>query len=73
MKPGDKVWVFQVGPQEIVEGTCIDVIRSKRRTHVTIGYTMPNGAIIRSGGNILGYDCFPTREALCEHYRKIFE
>lgn len=73
MKPGDKVWVFQVSPQEIVEGTCVDVLRSKRRTYVTIGYTMPSGAVIRSGGNILNEDCFPTREALCEYYRKIFE
>lgn len=73
MKPGDKVWVFQDGPQEIVEGVCVDVIRSGRRTYVTIGYTTPSGEIIRSGGYILGKVCFPTREALCEHYRKIFE
>lgn len=73
MKPGDKVWVFQVGPQEIVEGVCVDAFRYRRKTFVTIGYTTPSGAIIRSGGNILGEDCFPTREALCEHYRKIFE
>lgn len=73
MKPGDKVWVFQAVPQEIVEGTCVDVLRCEGRTYVTIGYTTPSGAIIRSGGNILGKECFPTREALCEHYRKIFE
>ena len=73
LKPGDKVWVFQVSPQEIVEGTCVDVLRVKRKTYVTIGYTTPSGAIIRSGGNVLWKDCFPTREALCEHYRKIFE
>ena len=73
MKPGDTVWVFQVSPQEIVEGTCVDVLRVKRKTYVTIGYATPSGAIIRSGGNILGKDCFPTREALCEHYKKIFE
>jgi len=73
MKEGDKVWVFQASPQEIVEGTCVDVLRSKRRTYVTIGFTMPSGAIIRNGGHVLNYDCFPTREALCEHYRKIFE
>lgn len=73
MKPGDKVWVFQVSPQEIVEGRCVDVARCGRRTYVTIGYTTPSGAVIRSGGNVLGYECFPTREELCEHYRKIFE
>ena len=48
MKQGDKVWVFQVSPQEIVEGVCVDAIRSGRRTYVTIGYTTPSGAIIRS-------------------------
>ena len=73
MKSGDKVWVFQVSPQEIVEGVCADVVRYGRKTYVTIEYTTPSGAFIRSGGNILGKDCFPTREALCEHYRKIFE
>lgn len=67
------MWAFQVSSQEIVEGMCVDVVRYGYLTYVTIGYTTPNGAIIRSGGNILGYDCFPTREALCEHYRKIFE
>ena len=72
MKPGDKVWVFHVSQQEIVEGVCVDVVRHGRKAYVTIGYTTPSGAIIRSYGNVLGYECFPTREALCEHYRKIF-
>lgn len=54
MKPGDKVWVFCVGPQKIVEHTCVDVLHSKRITYVTIGQRMPNGATIRSGGFILG-------------------
>jgi len=72
MKPGDKVWVFLSGVQEIVAGECISATKLSERTYVTIGYTTPSGAIIRSGGNILGHDCFPTREALCEHYRKIF-
>ena len=67
------MWVFQVSSQEIVEGVCVDVARYGRLTYVTIGYTTPTGAIIRSGGNVLGHECFPTREALCEHYRKIFE
>ena len=73
MKPGDKVWVFHVSQQEIVEVVCVDVFRYGCKTYVTIGYTTPSGAIIRIGGNILGKDCFPTRESLCEHYRKIFE
>ncbi len=73
MKPGDKVFVFQTSSQKIVEGTCVDVLRCRKETYVTIGYTMPNGVIIPISGNILGKDCFPTRETLCEHYRKIFE
>lgn len=73
MKPGDKVWVFQAGIQEIEECVCLDVFLYNNVEYVAIGNKTPNGCIIRSGGNILGKDCFPTREALCEHYQKIFE
>ena len=73
MKPGDKVWVFNAGTQEIDAGVCIDILGGPKRYYVTIGFTMPSGAVITNGGYVLNYDCFPTREALCEHYRKIFE
>lgn len=73
MKPGDNVWVFLAGTQEIEEGTCIDILGGPSRYYVTIGVKTPSGAIIRNGGYVLNYDCFPTREALCEHYKKIFE
>lgn len=73
MKPGDKVWVFNTVTQEINVGVCIDILGGPKRYYVTIGFKMPSGAFIRFGGYVLNYDCFPTREALCEHYRKIFE
>lgn len=73
MKPGDKVWVFNTGIQEIEEGLCVDILGGPKMYYVTIGFTTPNGSIIRNGGYVLNRDCFPTREALCEHYRKIFE
>ena len=73
MRPGDKVWVFHESTQEIDNGICLDIQGGPKRYYVTIGFTMPNGSIIRNGGYVLNQDCFPTREALCEHYRKIFE
>lgn len=73
MKPGDKVWVFHTGIQEIGEGICVDILGGPKMYYVTIGFTAPSGAIIRNGGYVLNRDCFPSREALCEHYRKIFE
>ena len=50
MKPGDKVWVFDAGMQEIGEGVCIDILGGPKKYYVTIGFTTPNGAIIRNGG-----------------------
>ncbi len=73
MKPGDKVWVFNEVMQEIGEGVCIDILGGPKRYYVTIGFTMPSGVVLRRGGYVLNRDCFPTRAALCEHYRKIFE
>lgn len=64
MKPGDKVWVFQSGAQEIREEAALNVTEYS------------SGAVwisTMSECGILGRDVFPTREALCEHYRKIFE
>jgi len=61
MKPGDKVWVFDAGHQKIVS---IKVIQGGEYV-VAAGKSM---VLFRPG-----FDCFPTREALCEHYRKIFE
>ena len=64
MKPGDKVWVFDAGRQVILSEKVIEaggdvVVAGHFGSHVGVYY--------------LGFDCFPTREALCEHFRKIFE
>jgi hypothetical protein len=66
MKPGDKVWVWNaLGPKthQIESGILLE-----------IGYM----AYVRLSNRdrpyvFLADEVFPTREALCEHYRKIFE
>lgn len=65
MKPGDKVWVF-----------CGDRIEAFIVTKIDENLVF--GEIVHRGStrNICierPYPIFPTREALCEHYRKIFE
>ncbi len=69
MKPGDKVWVFLPYAQHIIEVEAHSVKVIGDETKVEIQYK--NGS--RASGYLLGCDVFPTREALCEHYRKIFE
>lgn len=69
MKPGDKVWMFLPHAQHIIEVEAHSIKVIGEETQVEIQYK--NGA--RSSGYLLGRDVFPTREALCEHYRKIFE
>lgn len=63
MKPGDKVWYFNSGTQKIANDVVTDVFK---------GETLI-GIETRTSFLLLGIDGFPTREALCEHYRKIFE
>lgn len=64
MGPGDKVWVFEPRRQKIVSEK---VITAEGNTVVAGSFRNFVGVFC------LGVDCFPTREALCEHYRKIFE
>lgn len=64
MKPGDKVWVFDVSHQKIIS---IKVIQTGG--DVVVAGSFPDHV----GMFCIGVDCFSTREALCEHYRKIFE
>ena len=64
MKPGDKVWVFDAIHQKIVS---LRVIQGGENA-VTAGHSPKDVGLF-----IPNFDCFPTREALCEHYRKIFE
>lgn len=71
MKPGDKVWGFVYG--EIHSGT-IDYVPDNHDYAVLIWDFRHN---LKGGGKIRDHWpkdwLFPTREALCEHYRKIFE
>lgn len=65
MKPGDKVWIFEGWEQKIKEKTIKTIIyEDGREIIVCKGIPFPYA---------FGRDAFPTREALCEHYRKIFE
>ena len=75
MKPGDKVWVYESITQNIVE---VEVLRVEENTRWRP--EMPSPTVYVSlhpddGGTPFwpGFDLFPTREELCEHYRKIFE
>lgn len=65
MKPGDKVWVFRPATQEIAQGKI-----TKQVFEDVFEVYLGNGC--RCGG-IPFVSIFPTREELCEHYRKIFE
>ena len=62
MKPGDKVWVFT---GQNIEHFIIDSMDGD----IVYGF-LDSGVSIRI---MLPYSIFPTREALCERYRKIFE
>ena len=70
MKPGDKVWWFDELSQEIKERVALDVEERDGKIWVVCA---PSANCSRGVVHFLGFDCFPTRDALCEHYRKIFE
>ena len=61
MKPGDKVWWFDARTQTI-ECSTITYVNERAGNVYTYDKVL-----------WLGPEGFPTREALCEHYRKIFE
>lgn len=68
MKPGDKVWLIydawcRVG--EIVSGTISSIVGNEAAVHFDSYNKNPRWVRL----DLL----FPTREALCEHNRKIFE
>ena len=65
MKPGDKVWIFSNLIQRILEIEVDSVIHDGADVIVLEKYTMEE--------HLFGFDAFESREALCEHYRKIFE
>lgn len=64
MKQGDKVWIFDNYAQRIISKKVIEVGEESVIAGEFPGFV---------GFFRLDIDAFPTREALCEHYRKIFE
>ena len=71
MKPGDKAWVYLNMVQAIQEVTVREVHGCV--VDVVWDYTDDGGEIHHCFMGLLATEVFPTREALCEHYRKIFE
>ena len=69
MKPGDKVWVFMPTTQEITYARMESETRVQKCRFISVRFS--SGVTL--GGLKPGFDVFPTREALCEHYKKIFE
>lgn len=75
MKPGDKVWYFEHITERITESEVVRVCHVEG--HEVLEVKDPLHAVepfaISPTRNIAVERAFPTREALCEHYRKIFE
>ena len=65
MKAGDKVWIFSDLVQLIIEIEVDSVVQDGADVIVFEKNTMKE--------HLLGFDAFESREALCEHYGKIFE
>lgn len=69
MKPGDKVWIFSpLSGNKILECEIVEWLESDAMFSYRITGQYRERPYIALKG-----DAFPTREALCEHYRKIFE
>lgn len=62
MKPGDKVWFYEMLSKAIVEAEIKDIVAGI----YCLEWDNYSVALPKS-------EIFPSREALCEHYRKIFE
>lgn len=75
MKPGDKVWYFEHIAERILISEVVRVCRVGE--HEVLEVKDPLHAVapfaISPTRNVPVERAFPTREALCEHYRKIFE
>lgn len=71
MKPGDKVWVFDSLAQEIKDCTIVGYRSLGNIKEWTICFNDDPEKVAFYGFRDI--ELFPTREALCEHYRKIFE
>ena len=71
MKQGDEVWFFN---GEEILSIIVETIEPDAVYGFNKVMTKDCGEIGRIGYRIaMPYPVFPTREALCEHYRKIFE
>lgn len=69
MKPGDKVWVlYPCRRYPFVECEVVDVSQTTDKFLYRVVRQKSNRVYVA-----VKQDAFPTREALCEHYRKIFE
>ncbi len=73
MKAGDKAWIFLSYPQEIKEFKVVSVSECEGKTYVTVEWVLDDGRIAYADDFVLGHNIFPSREELCEYYRKIFE
>lgn len=75
MKPGDKVWYFEHITERITESEVVRV--SRAGDHKILEVKDPLHAVapfaISPVRCVSAERAFPTREALCEHYKKIFE
>ena len=75
MKPGDKVWYFEHITERITESEVVRV--SRVGDHKILEVKDPLHTVapfaISPVRRVSAERAFPTREALCEHYRKIFE
>ena len=71
MKKGDKVWVYLNMVQAIEKVTVREVYGC--RVEVAWVFWDDLGDRHRCLMDFLVTELFPTREALCEHYRKIFK
>ena len=69
MKPGDKVWLYsQIAGDKIIECKVVEWPENDCMfSYRIIGHYRQRPYIA------LKAEAFPTREALCEYYRKIFE
>lgn len=75
MKEGDKVWYFEHITEKITESEVVRVCRVGDHKVLEVKDSLHAVApfAISPTRNIAVERAFPTREALCEHYRKIFE
>lgn len=73
---GDECWWFDNLVHEIKSGVLVRIYTNSDNicTSMTVrAYDAPDYKFSRNTTFLLSSDVFPTREALCEYYRKIFE